>query len=62
MLLTNCLTNTDLKITESFGFGLLTQLVRVLPRHGRSHWFESSIAHEMKLTIVSFFLSYYFVK
>ena len=26
--------------------GRLAQLVRVLARHARSHWFESSIAHD----------------
>ena len=26
--------------------GRLAQLVRVLPSHGRGHWFEPSIAHQ----------------
>ena len=26
--------------------GRLAQLVRVLPSHGRGHWFKSSIAHQ----------------
>ena len=30
--------------------GRLAQLVRVLPSHGRGHWFEPSIAHHEPLT------------
>ena len=35
-------------------FGLLAQLVRALPSHGRGRWFESSTAHHTLGTIPFF--------
>lgn len=47
--------NPNLIIFTQYQKGLLTQRFRVLPRQGRSHWFESSMAHSKAVIKWRFF-------